>query len=156
MESQLTGLSFCANGGPDFRTFFRLEPLAFRLKQPSSKLPTKKASGQPISGTLGLLSSNANTQGSSVVCDSPSPRISWRNRENPAPLRLHALATVPGRLRQTCKPDSVFAHSQAMPVLSNPHTGRKSILLISISLGLPSRPSQLAAVLDKTEYPVVL
>src|SRR5580698_11383983 len=28
------------------------------------------------------------TQGSLAVCDSPSPRTSWRNRENPAPLHV--------------------------------------------------------------------
>src|SRR5215472_1701607 len=35
-----------------------------------------------------------NTQSFPVVCDSPSPGTSWRNRENPAPLRAHASATI--------------------------------------------------------------
>src|SRR6266446_816954 len=35
-----------------------------------------------------------NTQSFPVVCDSPSPGTSWRNRENPAPLRAHVLATI--------------------------------------------------------------
>src|ERR1043166_8114138 len=33
-------------------------------------------------------------QSSPVVCDSPSPGTSWRNRENPATLRAHVLATM--------------------------------------------------------------
>src|SRR5215472_12955509 len=35
-----------------------------------------------------------NTQSFPVVCDSPSPGTSWRNRENPAPLRAHVSATI--------------------------------------------------------------
>src|SRR5207302_4868559 len=35
-----------------------------------------------------------NTQTFPVVCDSPPPGISWRNREKPAPLRAHASATI--------------------------------------------------------------
>src|SRR5262249_19356197 len=35
-----------------------------------------------------------NTQSFPVVCDSPSPGTSWRNRENPAPLRAHISATI--------------------------------------------------------------
>src|SRR5260370_41639254 len=34
------------------------------------------------------------TQSFPVVCDSPSPGTSWRNRENPAPLRAHVSATI--------------------------------------------------------------
>jgi hypothetical protein len=34
------------------------------------------------------------TQSSRAGCDSPSPGTSWRNRENPAPLRVHVLAPV--------------------------------------------------------------
>lgn len=33
-------------------------------------------------------------QSSSAGCDSPSPRTSWRNRENPAPLRVHPLVAA--------------------------------------------------------------
>jgi len=32
------------------------------------------------------------TQSFPVVCDSPSPGTSWRNRENPAPRRAHVSA----------------------------------------------------------------
>src|SRR5260370_844717 len=35
-----------------------------------------------------------NTQSFPVVCDSPSPGTSWRNRENPAPLRAHVSAAI--------------------------------------------------------------
>src|SRR5207237_10790945 len=35
-----------------------------------------------------------NTQSFPLVCDSPSPGTSWRNRENPAPLRAHVSATI--------------------------------------------------------------
>src|SRR5438270_4885188 len=35
-----------------------------------------------------------NTQSFPVVCDSPSPGTSWRNRENPAPPRVHVSATI--------------------------------------------------------------
>ena len=41
-----------------------------------------------------LQDSRCNTQSFQVVCDSPSPGTSWRNRENPAPLRAHASATI--------------------------------------------------------------
>src|SRR5690348_9786367 len=34
-----------------------------------------------------VLKTKCNTQSFPVVCDSPSPGTSWRNRENPAPLR---------------------------------------------------------------------
>src|SRR5215472_4579357 len=45
----------------------------------------------------------SNTQGSPVVCDSPSPGTSWRNRENPAPLRVHVSATI--RRQTAAKPE---------------------------------------------------
>src|SRR5215475_2613490 len=38
-----------------------------------------------------VLKTKCDTQSFPVVCDSPSPGTSWRNRENPAPLRAHAL-----------------------------------------------------------------
>src|SRR6266480_649435 len=41
-----------------------------------------------------VCSSDLNTQSFPVVCDSPSPGTSWRNRENPAPLRAHVSATI--------------------------------------------------------------
>src|SRR5215475_3021051 len=41
-----------------------------------------------------VLKTKCNTQSFLAVCDSPSPGTSWRNRENPAPLRAHASATI--------------------------------------------------------------
>ena len=41
-----------------------------------------------------LIYRQCNTQSFPVVCDSPSPGTSWRNRENPAPLRVHVSATI--------------------------------------------------------------
>src|SRR5215475_9562846 len=41
-----------------------------------------------------VLKTKCNTQSFPVVCDSPSPGTSWRNRENPAPLRAHVSATI--------------------------------------------------------------
>src|SRR5215469_3130587 len=62
--------------------------------------------GQLVAQRTGNEQKN-NTQGSPVVCDSLSPGRSSRNREKPAPLRVHSLAPVRMRTVGVTSPLSV-------------------------------------------------
>jgi hypothetical protein len=62
------------------------------LASPYSRKRTMRAIISPLFPFCNLRT--CNTQSFPVVCDSPSPGTSWRNRENPAPLRAHASATI--------------------------------------------------------------
>src|SRR5262249_14903615 len=73
-----------------------LEPLPPRLGLVDGRLrPLSLRSSIAKTRDVKLtLKQKCNTQSFPVVCDSPSPGTSWRNRENPAPLRAHVSATI--------------------------------------------------------------
>src|SRR5437667_1138419 len=66
----------------------RLQSLAFCSWRSESGAGTLRDGHPKIAHRLLL------TQSFPVVCDSPSPGTSRRNRENPAPLRAHASTTI--------------------------------------------------------------
>jgi hypothetical protein len=62
-------------------------------EQQAAECPLRNAQ-EPSGSPNAPLYKKCNTQSFPVVCDSPSPGTSWRNRENPAPLRAHVSATI--------------------------------------------------------------
>src|SRR5262249_3784527 len=98
--------SFLKRMGYDFRSKRRVmlrfgrKDLLFSASTPRVRL------SQPVSGPVncrirGTWSPDSrfsyekcDTQSFPVVCDSPSPGTSWRNRENPAPLRAHVYVSI--------------------------------------------------------------
>src|SRR5215472_7397100 len=84
-----------------------------------------------------------NTQSFPVVCDSPSPGTSWRNRETPAPLHAHFSVTIGTETAATLVKVSTCLHGRnrtTVKMLSVRRNGFQFIKIERACIGVQPLP----------------